>query len=124
MGLEMETMKITQLAGSYHQKPMDVYLYAPKQHTNIVTIVCKGLFSFFDPNHACGVNVLGDMLIDNNVSHVVFYNSSRDFTFAADSNFESRKAAFTNKTFDDELADLRVTSQSLQRNCLIRCRWC
>lgn len=104
-------MKIIQLNGSYHQKPMNVYLYSPEQHTNVVTVVCKGLYSVFDPKHACGVNVLGDMLIDNNTSHVVFYNSSREFSFTADSNFESRKEAFSNKTFSDEVADLRTVIQ-------------
>lgn len=111
MGLEEKTMKTIKLDGSYHQKSMDVYLYSPKQHTNIVTIVCKGLFSVFSPSHACGVNVLGDMLIDSNTSHVVFYNSSRDFSFKADSNFENRKAAFSAKTFNDELVDLHTVIQ-------------
>jgi dienelactone hydrolase len=111
MSLEEKMMRTVQLGGSYHQKPMDVYLYSPGQQTNVVTIVCKGLYSVFDPNHACGVNVLGDMLIDNNTSHVVFYNSSREYSFAADSSFESRKAAFINKTFGDELADLRTVIQ-------------
>jgi dienelactone hydrolase len=108
MELEAKSMNVLQLNGSYHQRPMDMYVYSPIQYTDIVTIVCKGLYSVFDPTHSCGVNVLGDMLVDANLSHVVFYNSSRDYTFGADSNFESRKAAFAEKTFDDELADLRI----------------
>lgn len=101
-------MNVLQLNGSYHQRPMDVYVYSPAQHTDVVTIVCKGLYSVFDPTHSCGVNVLGDMLVDAGLSHVVFYNSSRDYVFGADSNFESRRAAFAEKTFDDELTDLRT----------------
>jgi predicted peptidase len=101
-------MNVLQLNGSYHQRPMDVYVYSPVQHTDVVTIVCKGLYSVFDPTHSCGVNVLGDMLVDASLSHVVFYNSSRDFVFGADSNFESRRAAFAEKTFDDELSDLHT----------------
>jgi len=111
MGLEVKTMKIIQLNGSYHEKLMDVYLYSSNKYTNVVTIVCKGLFSVFDPNHACGVNTLGDKLIYNNTSHVVFYNSSRDFSFDANSNFENRKEAFANKSFNDELTDLCMVIQ-------------
>ncbi len=110
MTLEKKTMKHVQLHGSYHDKPVDVYLYAPTQPTPVVTIICKGLFGVFDPSHACAVNVLGDMLIEHNVSHVVFYNSSRDFTFSADSNFEDRKRAFGDKSFSDELDDLRMVA--------------
>ncbi len=104
-------MKTIQLSGSYHKRPVDVFLYSPKQHTNVVTIICKGLYGVFDPSHACGVNVLGEMLITHNISNVVFYNSSRDFSFAADSDFESRKAAFAHKTFNDEVTDLHTVIQ-------------
>lgn len=101
-------MHVLQLNGSYHQRPIDVYMYSPVQHTDVVTIVCKGLYSVFDPTHSCGVNVLGDMLVDASLSHVVFYNSSREYVFGADSTFESRQVAFAEKTFDNELADLRT----------------
>lgn len=111
-------MKVLQLNGSYHQKPIDVYVYSPEQHANVVTIIIKGLYGVFDPHHACGVNVLGDMLIESGTSHVVFYNSSRDFPLTADSNFESRKAAFADKTFEEELSDLRTVIKYVIDNSL------
>ncbi len=111
-------MKHVRLRGSYHDKPVDVYLYAPAQPTSTITIICKGLFGVFDPSHACAVNVLGDTLIEHNVSHVVFYNSSRDFAFSADSNFEDRKRAFGDKTFTDELADLRTVASYVTEHAI------
>jgi len=103
-------MRHTQLHGSYHDKPVDVYVYATTRPTSVATVICKGLFGVFDPSHASAVNVLGDLLLEHNVSNVVFFNSSRDFAFSADSDFESRTRAFGDKTFDDELADLRAVT--------------
>jgi len=111
MSLKEKIMKIQKLSGSYHQKPIEVFIYSPKQPTNIVTIITKGLYGVFNSNHTCGVNVLGNMLIESNTSHVVFYNSSRDFSITADSDFESRKNALKEKTFDDELHDLQIVIQ-------------
>lgn len=97
-----------QIPGSYHQKSIEVYSYSPQQQTNVVTIICKGLFGVFDPGHVSGVNMLGSMLTERNSSHVVFYNSSRDFTFSSENDFTSRRSAFAGKTFSDELSDLHT----------------
>lgn len=104
---EYRIMKLLRLYGSYHDKPVDVYIYTTARPTTTVTVICKGLFGVFDPEHACAVNVLGNLLIEHGVSHVVFYNSSRDVTVSTESTFEDRARAFSKKTFNDELADLR-----------------
>ncbi len=99
-------MDIVQLGGAYRPRPVEVYWYAPERYTPAVTIICNELFGVFDPAYACGVRTLGGLLIERSVSHVVFYNSSRAFSFPPRSSFETRAAAFAGKTFDEELNDL------------------
>jgi dienelactone hydrolase len=52
---------------------------------------------------------LGDLITKNGLAHSVMFNSSRDWTLVHDDDRETMKKAFGEKSFDQELQDLKDT---------------
>ena len=101
-------MNKIELEGSYNGKLIDAYIWKSQEPVDAVTIFVQGLYGVYSPDeHDDKVNTLVSMLISKGVSHCVDYNSSRDFSFSPDTDYDERKKAFVNKTFTQELDDLK-----------------
>lgn len=96
------------IQGNYHLKPVDVYFTKSRQRTSKVTVFVQGLFGVFEPNdQEDKINLLVKKLTEEGVSHCVNYNSSRDFSYDSQADFNYRMEAFKEKTFEEELGDLK-----------------
>lgn len=105
---EFDPMKQTNLIGSYHNKPIEIYTGNTKFPSNTVTIFVQGLYGVFSMEEIEDkINLLSKKLISDNISHCVNYNSSRDFSFIPETEHEERAKAFVEKTFEQELDDLK-----------------
>lgn len=96
------------LIGNYHNNPLDIYAWKVQDKINTVTIFAHGLYGVFDTDENDDkVNRLVKRLTTKNISHCVIYNSSRDFSFSPNTDYKDRKKAFLDKTFEQELSDLK-----------------
>lgn len=101
-------MKQTNLIGSYHSKPIEIYTKNIKIPSNTVTVFVQGLYGVFSMAEIEDkINLLSEKLISDNISHCVNYNSSRDLSFTSETEYEERMEAFVEKTFEQELDDLK-----------------
>ena len=101
-------MKQPNLIGSYHNRPIEIYVGNTKCPSNTVTIFVQGLYGVFSMAEIGDkINLLSEKLIADNISHCVNYNSSRDFSFTSETEYEERMRAFSEKTFHQELDDLK-----------------
>lgn len=101
-------MKQINLIGSYHNRPIEIYTKIVKIPSNTVTIFVQGLYGVFSITETGDkINLLSEKLIVDNISHCVSYNSSRDFSFTSETEYEERMKAFVEKTFEQELDDLK-----------------
>ena len=105
MSLYDYTGKKYTITGSYKDQDIEIYVFSPRLTTSRVTIIYKGLFSSFNPRDNSGANILGEKLLESNTSHVVYYNSSREFKLPFNSSMLERQEAFADKTFEEELLD-------------------
>lgn len=105
---EFDPMKQINLIGSYHSKPIEIYTKNVKIPSNTVTVFVQGLYGVFSMAEIEDkINLLSKKLISDNISHCVNYNSSRDFSFISETEYEERVEAFVEKTFEQELSDLK-----------------
>lgn len=100
--------KIT-LNGSYHNKPLNIFVSKTNMSVNSITIFVHGLYGTFDPTENTDkVNMLVKRLTNEDITHCINYNSSRDFQYALATDYDKRNQAFKEKTFLQELNDLKI----------------
>lgn len=100
--------KIT-LEGNYHDNPIEIFISKAMKPVQVVTIFVHGLYGVFDPiKNSDKINLLVKRLTDENISNCVSYNSARDFQFDHGTDYDKRREAFKEKTFLQELDDLKT----------------
>lgn len=110
-------MKKITLKGNYHDDPIYIYISKTIKPVQAVTIFVHGLYGVFDPTENTDkVNLLVKKLIGGNISHCLNYNSSRDFQFGHGTDYDKRREAFKEKTFLQELDDLKTVVQWIINN--------
>jgi hypothetical protein len=110
-------MDRVQLTGSYNHKSIDAYIWKSHKPVSVVTIFVQGLYGVYSPGEQEDkVNMLVSMLTSKGISHCVNYNSSRDFSFNTDTDYDERKKAFIDKTFIQELDDLKSVVKWIVEN--------
>jgi len=113
-------MRRFDILGSYHKKNIELFVASPKEKISTVTIFVHGLYGVFNElDNKDKVNITIDELLKKNISHVLAYNSSRDFSYDENLNFELRQKAFEFKTFQQELEDLKLAVSWAIDNCAI-----
>jgi dienelactone hydrolase len=95
--------------GTYRNRPLSgLVVVSPKPGVNTVTILVHGVYGVTSPDDPREKSIrLAQKLVASGVSHAVLYNSSRDFVFDDDMDYAARQEAFKDKTFAEELEDLR-----------------
>jgi hypothetical protein len=111
-------MEIFTINGNYHNRPTDVFVSKTKESVKSVTIFVNGLYGVFDPTEKTDkLNILIKKLVEGDITNCVSYNSSRDFEFDSTLEYRERIDAFKDKTFLQELEDLKDVVGWVTGNC-------
>lgn len=107
-GLPLKIMEKYIIRGSYGNRLIKIHVRKSLALSNYVTIFVHGLYGFFNENDINDkVYILAKKLTEESVSNVICYESSRDFSFDGSLSYEKRQESFKEKTFTQELNDLK-----------------
>ncbi|MHB1316715.1 MAG: alpha/beta hydrolase family protein [Minisyncoccota bacterium] len=110
-------MSVKSITGCYKQKSIEMFIKKTSGNIPVVAVFIHGLYGVFDQNEPGDkLNILINSLTAEGVAHCVSFNTSRDFSFSTKTEYGERKNAFKEKTFIQELGDVKKVASWIINN--------